>query len=348
MSLFKRERSPFWYCEVQVAGRRVVRSTRTDSYKEAQSYERRLRIQLEDEAASPRKRQLTLDVACGTYWLERGSKLSWAPEVQRTLQEIIRILGKDTLIADIGPDEIEALVAERMRPKRVGTTKRVVGAGAAGVNRTLAVLRSVLRRPRCRPHAQAIVWADHWQKESKGRVRYLQPDDVGKLIDALRVRAPHIADAFEWSVYSGCRRGETFGIRRADIREDHVAIAGKTGPRVVWLSAELSAILARIPADRDPVFSSRNHRKHWTAALAEVGIDDFRWHDARHTFATWLRKAGAPLEVVQRALGHATLAMTMRYAHVDDHEVKDAMRRLPTVAPGAENVLPLKKQTPNK
>lgn len=354
MSLFRRPRSPFWYCELQVAGRRIVRSTQTDDKREARRYEQRLRAQLEAEAGRPKRRELTLSQACGAYWLEHGQKLSWADDVKKHLEVIVGFFGEEKLVSEIGPDEIDELVVERERPKQAKGSKRIAAAGAAGVNRTLAVLRSVLRRRKCRPFAQQIVWKEHFKKESKGRVRYLQPDDVGVLLEALRRRGPHIADGFEWSIYSGCRKGETYDLTKGDVQPDHVTVDGKTGARVVWLSSELMAILDRQAAMKDPaadkdtpIFDKTNHRKIWAASLQEVGIEDFTWHDCRHTFATWLRKSGAPIEVVQRALGHASLAMTMKYAHVDDAEVRNALRQLPTLAPNTKadaNVIPLKRK----
>jgi integrase len=56
--------------------------------------------------------------------------------------------------------------------------------------------------------------------------------------------------------------------------------------------------------------------KAWWNALERAGIKDFRWHDLRHTWATWLRQAGAPTHSLQRLGGWKTLAMVERYAHI--------------------------------
>ncbi|MCL6566384.1 MAG: tyrosine-type recombinase/integrase [Acidobacteriia bacterium] len=63
-------------------------------------------------------------------------------------------------------------------------------------------------------------------------------------------------------------------------------------------------------------------------AVREAGIEDFRWHDLRHTFATRLREKGVPLEDIADLLGHKGLAMTRRYAHTNLERLHQAVGRL--------------------
>lgn len=69
-------------------------------------------------------------------------------------------------------------------------------------------------------------------------------------------------------------------------------------------------------------------RSAWLGALRRAGIEDFRFHDLRHTCGTWLRHQGVPLEVIQKILGHADIRTTMRYAHHGPSEKDEAMKRL--------------------
>ena len=69
-------------------------------------------------------------------------------------------------------------------------------------------------------------------------------------------------------------------------------------------------------------------RKSWEAALAAAQLGDFRFHDLRHTFASWAVQRGVTLPELKDLLGHATLAMVMRYAHLAPEHLRSAVSRL--------------------
>ena len=71
--------------------------------------------------------------------------------------------------------------------------------------------------------------------------------------------------------------------------------------------------------------------KAWSAALERAGIEDFRWHDLRHTFATWHRQAGTPTHELQRLGGWKTGAMVERYPHVAPEALRGAANRLDAI-----------------
>ena len=74
--------------------------------------------------------------------------------------------------------------------------------------------------------------------------------------------------------------------------------------------------------------------KAWANALERAGIENFRWHDLRHTFATWHRQAGTPTHELQRLGGWKTLSMVERYAHVASEGLQTAASRLDNALSG--------------
>jgi site-specific recombinase XerD len=103
------------------------------------------------------------------------------------------------------------------------------------------------------------------------------------------------------------------------------------------------SVLSQCDRGGELVFNARNRRKIWAAALAKAGITDFRWHDMRHTYATWLGRAGADLQMVQKALGHSQIQTTTRYRHVIDADVARVNASMPQLLEG-EAIVPLKKR----
>ncbi len=85
---------------------------------------------------------------------------------------------------------------------------------------------------------------------------------------------------------------------------------------------------ARVFTFRGEPITSRSSTKAWMAALKRAGIEDFRWHDLRHTFATWHRQAGTPTHELQQLGGWKTGAMVERYAHVAPEALQGAAARL--------------------
>jgi integrase len=113
--------------------------------------------------------------------------------------------------------------------------------------------------------------------------------------------------------------------------------------REVLLSPEALAVLHEVPRTGSHVFDTTNYRNHFDAALRAAGVEDFHWHDLRHSFATWLGQSGAPLEVIRDQLGHSSISVTQKYRHVVGSEVRAALQKLPTISPNSTNVRSLKR-----
>jgi integrase len=141
---------------------------------------------------------------------------------------------------------------------------------------------------------------------------------------------------------TGARLGELLGLRWADVDLTRgVARLARTKngePRTLPLAGHALAILKARAAERRSdasfVFPSEHGRtpatlrKPWERALAEAGIADFRFHDLRHTAASYLAMTGATPTDIAAVLGHKTLAMVKRYAHLSDQHVSRVVARM--------------------
>ncbi len=332
MSVYKRERSPFYQIEFTVNGERFRESSGTTSRREAERILKSRRAEEKEKAKKIKNSLLTLDEAFGRYWTEHAHKLSWAKEVQRYILQILEAIDPDIAIQDISDSEINDFVQHRLKNN----------GGKYAINRALSVFRSMhnMARKKWKQDIQVVDWSYFKNKEDK-RTKFLSLTEANTIINHC---PEHIALAIEWSIYTGCRKNETFDLKWSDIdlEEGKATIIKKGGGKhTVWISDQALGVLNRSPRIGRYVFSQVNRRKIWEKAVQKAGLNDVHWHDLRHTHASWLRQAGIALEIVQRSLGHSDITTTTRYAHVDDKELRDALQKLPTLGTHTEKVVSL-------
>ena len=148
----------------------------------------------------------------------------------------------------------------------------------------------------------------------------------------------HLTPAVLVSMNTGLRRGELLALKWNDIdfRGKQLTVGGdiaKTGDtRHIPLNSEALETLDHWKAQRpDPerVFPiGSSFKSAWGALLERAGITSFRWHDLRHHFASRLVQASVPLNTVRELLGHGSLKMTLRYAHLAPDQKRDAVAKL--------------------
>ncbi|HBO9561423.1 TPA: site-specific integrase [Pseudomonas aeruginosa] len=142
----------------------------------------------------------------------------------------------------------------------------------------------------------------------------------------------HLKPLILVSLNTGMRRGEVFNLTWADIdlKNKLITVEGDTSKsgqtRHIPMNKETVATIEewrkQYPRNSGYVFPGKdgnrldNVKKSWDGVLKLAGIEGFRWHDLRHTFASKLVMAGVPLNTVRDLLGHSDLAMTLRYAHL--------------------------------
>lgn len=193
-----------------------------------------------------------------------------------------------------------------------------------------ALIRSILRRACGEWEGIDRVPKFKLFREAEGRVRSLSPQEFQRLRQEL---PEHLADMALFSAATGLRQANVKNLewQYVDLDRLHLWIPGsqhKNGkPHSVPLNEmALSVLRKQRGKHATRVFTFRGEAivqvstLAWRKALERAGIADFRWHDLRHTFATWHRQAGTPTHELQRLGGWKTGAMVERYAHVAPEE----------------------------
>ena len=270
------------------------------------------------------------------------------------LKRLTAFFGADTPLGEITAHRIAQY--DRDRVTHQSCRKTLISPST--VNRELALLRHLLRlaeewgyiekTPRIR-----------LGREPQGRLRFLTEAEIARLLEACATRARKSAallPVVTLALNTGMRKGEILGLEWARIdfargilrleetktstrREVPMnrAVYDALQPLYAAAQGELPAPAAgeRRQEPQGRVFRKRTTSRAWgdirtafEAARREAGLDDFRFHDLRHTCASWLVMRGRHLKEVQEILGHRQLSMTNRYAHLSPDRLRDAVASL--------------------
>lgn len=182
--------------------------------------------------------------------------------------------------------------------------------------------------------------------ENNGRIRFLSAGEEVRLRDVIQSRFPAFLDHFDLSLNTGTRAGEQYSLRWDQVDFDRRLLTlpktknGRT--RYIPLNSVALQSLNNLRNDGPFVFPSvrtrgtlQSARGWFKSAVKEAEIENYTWHSNRHTFASRLIMAGVDIRTVGELLGHLSLQMTMRYAHVTDDHKAAAVERLvaSTLAP---------------
>lgn len=310
MSLYRHPKSAYWWCRFTLGGREVRQSTGTKERKSAEEFEHKLRTK---------------------YW--RVTKLgeahyTWAQAETRWLAERSgkRSLERDRRIfaeyADLRPLGLRDITSDVLADVRAARDKAV---SPATVNREFALIRAVLSR--AAKHWRG--WLDHVPQVPMAQLEQPDPRFITRgQVDALLPHLPkHTAQMVRFAVATGLRRGNITGLTWDRIENGFAYVPGSQAKGKRGIPVPLNADAVSVLKEREGmhpthVFSFRGKpitqvaTKAWRAACKEAGLEGLRFHDLRHTWASWQAQAGTPAYVLRELGGWTTDAMVRRYAHL--------------------------------
>ena len=248
----------------------------------------------------------------------------------------------NVLLSELTPfliSEKRDLLSKKITPRKIQISH-------ASVNRYLAALSTAISTA-----VNEWEWMDDnpMRKVSKlneppGRVRYLSYEERERLLTACRKsHNPDLYLTVILAMSTGGRQAEIWGLiwKCVDLKNGFITFKEPRNdlPRRVPLQGhahELMLYRSKIPRiDTELVFPSRidpkkhfNFRRPFQMAIKDAQIEDFRWNDLRHCAASYLVMTGVDIRTVAEILGHKTLQMTQRYAHLSPHHLKDTVAKM--------------------
>jgi integrase len=225
-------------------------------------------------------------------------------------------------------DDVVIDLAEKKRKETSASTS----------NRYMALLRVILRSARDDWHWLHWIPRIRFYPEPEHRVRWLRPYEARRLISEL---PDHLRDLAIFTLATGLRQSNATGLTwdRVDMDRRVAWVTGTDSKSKRAFSVPLNDTALRILSwrrSRHPthVFEykgkiiTRCSNSAWNKAKLRAGIDDFRWHDLRHTWASWHVQSGTSLYELQELGGWKTLEMVLRYAHLCGDQLQVAALRI--------------------
>lgn len=348
MSVYRPAKSPYFAYDFQINGQRFFGSTGLETKRDASRYEADLRKRiLLGETSKP---SITVDEACGLYWKDKGKHESASATTWGQLARLTAMLGGSSYLGSLEQTDLANFVSKRRGMK---ATNRKTLVSNATVNREVELARRVWKHAKDGYAVTDIEWGKLKLAEPKERVRELSADEETKLFKQL---PGDLADVVEFAMLSGQRRTAVIQLlwSRLDLDLNRATVATKGGVQHTFpLTPRLLAIINRRPkvgpfvftyvcerpaprrkdrsdkpgrlkGERYP-FSKQGWVRKWRKALKDAGIEDFRFHDLRHTAGSRIVRQSGNMKMGMQLLGHTNVSTTSRYVHVLEDDLRNAM-----------------------
>jgi integrase len=329
MGLFQRkkmQKKKIWYFAIMRDGRRVQRSTGTSNKKLAQD--------IYDNALSDivKKKWFKNEKARTTKFHELWEHYRRRYEKKRDVtssKQLLPYFG-DMKLAEITSEDVENYILDRQESPLNPADSTIYQEFSLG-RRMFNVARKVWKWTSENPFADIFV--KEMLDLDNGRDRWLRHEEERILMEKAD-RPIYLRDLIIFAIHTGCRRGEILSLNWEDninlfTRTIKVRISkrkkkDKGNLNKKFKTIPMSDTLFQMLLNRSKVIhisgrvfpiSSSSARHAFDEAVKSACLENFRFHDLRHTFATRLVQAGVNLYVVKELMGHESIKTTERYAH---------------------------------
>jgi integrase len=325
--------SPWWirYVDAQGRFRREKAGTKGTAID---LYRKRKNEALEGKKLPEKLRRAAAsfnEIAADALAHSKAHKRSYRDDAYR-MKQLLNWFGPR--VADsITPQEIEQVLADTTESKEWLPATANRHRSLLSLTYRLAIRNGKLRENPVRQVPR--------KRENNVRTRFLEAEEEAGLRAKIRALCPAREPEFDLALHTGMRRNEQHHLRWQDVnlRAGIITIPQSKhgGMRHVPINSVAAKALTILSQNRNGseyvcVGSDNRKGRDWERwfeqCVREAGIHDFRWHDLRHTFASRLAMAGVPLRTLAELLGHMTLAMVMRYAHLAPAHLRDAVERI--------------------
>ena len=306
------KRGDKWYADITTAsGKRIRRTLGTTDRQAAEELHDKIKYEQWRIDRIGEKPKRTWDEACIRWLDEKGAKKSIEDDKNR-MRHLPELRGM--LLEDITRDFVQKIIAQKT-------------CSDATKNRYTALIRAILNR--AMKHWEWLESVPYFSMyaEHQRRVRWLTTDEAKRLI---AVAPPYLARIIRFALATGLRRNNVQFLKwqQIDLNRGVAWFHGDTMKSGRALGVSLNEIAMQVLYEQQGkhdefVFTNSKGTpmktwewRDWNKTLKKADIHNFRFHDLRHTWASWLIQRGVPLAALQEMGGWETPSMVQRYAHL--------------------------------
>ena len=349
------KRNGIYYVSYQSSpGRQTRRSLGTRNKQIAKQLMAKLELEMHEELVFGKEPKRYFKDMLAKY-LEAKQQTRGFERIQHAARPLVAFFG-DCDASRMKEVDVEKYCSHRGKQVKAETVRREIGVLSAAFNHAVTKLRWGLKNP-CKDAAKP--------KKPKGRVRWITHPEASRLIAAARRKvnchgkplpaeacSTVLADFIELALNTGCRKGELLSLKWEDVDLSTRLLKLQETKSGEWQTVPINEQARQILVGRlrhreavcpaTPFVFFHERQRHgvsvgdqvkdvkasFASACKRAGIKDFRIHDLRHTFASWLVKNGTPLLEVSKLLRHSSTTMTERYAHLAPDHLHKAVANL--------------------